>query len=387
MCASPLSLLRAGPPPPKVALLPDALFFTRAVPVTAGATASEGAAQIELALEGISPFPLAQLYYGWFWAPGAELAFVFAAYRRRFTTEQTAAWGDAEVVLPAFAALLGAEVGPATTVVLHSVEGLTAVHWEQSPVPARVLVRPLAPDATDEQRAQARDELIRAIGESRKVVDLESPITAEPAKSDGEVAFRSGDFVSRFAAPRTAALDVRDKGDLAALRGARKRDLLLWRVAFGCAAALLLLAVGEFALFGGGKWNGLRKKKVDRDQPAVVKIMSAQELATRIEDLATKRLLPFEMMNVLIEDNRMPPEIQFTRVITLPQAGIYSLTINAKFINGAGQVSLFEAKLRSLPMIQKVEVRDLQTRGDSGTFTLIVTFKPDTLKPADSIAQ
>ena len=92
MCASPLSLLRAGPPPPKVAFLPDALFFTRSVPVTKDATPTEAAAQAELALEGLSPFPLAQLYYGWFWVPGAERALVFGSYRRRFTTEQSAAW-------------------------------------------------------------------------------------------------------------------------------------------------------------------------------------------------------------------------------------------------------------------------------------------------------
>ncbi len=30
------------------------------------------AAQVELALEGVSPFPLAQLYHGYFWAPGAR---------------------------------------------------------------------------------------------------------------------------------------------------------------------------------------------------------------------------------------------------------------------------------------------------------------------------
>ena len=194
MCASPLSFLRAGPPPPKVAFLPDALFFTRAVPVAAGVTSAEAAAQIELALESVAPFPLAQLYYGWCWTPGAEEALVFAAYRRRFTTEQTAAWAEAELVLPAFVAVLGAQVVPATTVVLNSAEGLTAVHWEKSPAPARVLCRPLASDATPEQRAQSRDELLRAIGESKKVIDVDSPVLPETAASDREVAFRAGDF-------------------------------------------------------------------------------------------------------------------------------------------------------------------------------------------------
>ena len=42
----------------------------------------EAAAQVELALEGVSPFPLAQMYYGWFWLPGAGQALAFAAYRR-----------------------------------------------------------------------------------------------------------------------------------------------------------------------------------------------------------------------------------------------------------------------------------------------------------------
>src|SRR5687768_4177123 len=176
MCASPLSFLRAGPPPPKVALLSDALFFTRAIPVTAGASAAEAATQVELALEAASPFPLAQLYYGWFWVPGAERAFVFAAYRRRFTVEQTGDWQGAEVVLPAFATVMGAEVDAATTILLSSPDALTAVHWDRSPVPAKVMVRPLAPEAGDEERAKARDELLRAFDGSKKVIALDAAL-------------------------------------------------------------------------------------------------------------------------------------------------------------------------------------------------------------------
>ncbi|MEX2045118.1 MAG: hypothetical protein WD941_07170, partial [Opitutus sp.] len=94
---SALKFLRSGPPLPVVTLLPDAMFFTRAVPVTAGATAAEAASQVELAIEAISPFPLPQLYYGWYWRPGADRAMAFAAYRRRFTSEQTAEWPAAEL--------------------------------------------------------------------------------------------------------------------------------------------------------------------------------------------------------------------------------------------------------------------------------------------------
>src|SRR2546423_6711550 len=107
MSASFLSTLRAGPPPPRIALLPDALFFTRAIPIAASATAAEAAVQVELALEAIAPFPLAQLYYGWFWLPGADHAFAYSAYRRRFTSGQSASWAGAEFVFPVSVALFG----------------------------------------------------------------------------------------------------------------------------------------------------------------------------------------------------------------------------------------------------------------------------------------
>ena len=105
--ASILSFLRAGPPPPRVALLPDSAFFTRAVPVPEGAQPAEVAAAVELGLEAASPFPLAQLYHGWYWRPGSPHALAFAAYRRRFSADEVATWADAELVLPAFAATLG----------------------------------------------------------------------------------------------------------------------------------------------------------------------------------------------------------------------------------------------------------------------------------------
>jgi hypothetical protein len=386
MSVSPLQLLRSGPPPPRVVLLPDAQFLVRAVPVTPGATVAEAAAQVELALEAVSPFPLSQLYYGWFWLPGAEQALVFAAYRRRFTAEQTAEWAGAELVLPAFAALLGLTGRePATTLLLAGADGVTAVHWAEGPVPAQVLHRPLDPEPTPEQRAALGERLVQELGGSRRVLTVDVVPVADAAESDGELAFRADDLVSRLPQACGAALDVRDKAELAGLRAARRRDLFLWRTAVGCVAALVLLGLGEIALVGGKVWQKGRAERVRVQKPTVDKIMSSQSLANRIEELATKRLLPFEMLNVLFEDNRKPAEITFLRVVTLPQTGIYTLTVDASASNAA-QISVYEATLRNVPLLQKVEVRDLRTRGETATFTLAVTFKPDAVRPAEAIA-
>lgn len=386
-----LATLRAGPPPPKVALLPDGLFFTRALPVATGATPAEAAAQIELALEAVSPFPVAQLFYGYFWTPGAETAFAFAAYRRRFTSEQTAQWAGAEVVLPAFATLLGAQVNPATTVILASPEGLTAIHWEHRAVPSSVLFRPLppvvegTPEAEPEQieatRLRLRDELIRDVGGSHRIIDLSAPPLADPARSDREVTFRAGELVSQLAPSVVAALDVRDKGELASLRAAHRRDVVLWRVALGCAAALVLLAVGEFGLIGAHEWQKVRDKKFRAQKPLVEKIMTSDALARRIDDLATKRLLPWEMIMAIIGENkeRLPKEIYFGRVYTLPNKGIYTVAIEGQTTN-LSTIPAFKSTLKALPGVESVDGTE-QARGETATFTLMVTFKPDAIKP------
>ena len=382
MCASPFEILRAGPPPPRVALLPDALFFTRAVPVLSGASAGEGeaapasiAGQVELALEALAPFSLAQLYHGFYWRPGAERALVFAAYRRRFTAEQMEDWTGAELVLPSFAALFGAQVGPATTVILTAADGLTAVHWDKDPVPAAVWFHPFGPETAESERLLARDGLLGRV-ESKKVIDLTEPPRAQPRRSDREIVFRSGEFVSRLPAEALAGLDVRDPEQLAQLRRAKKRDIILWRVATGCVAALFLLALAEAGLFAGGIWQKARRTLLNARAPMVAQIMGAQEVANQIDDLSTKRLLPIEM--ILTVGSKRPPSTQFLRAST---NGLYTLVVEAQTPN-AGEIGVYKNALDALPSCAKVEIKNPQTRDKIATFTLIVTFKPGGLKPA-----
>ena len=49
-------------------------------------------------------------------------------------------------------------------------------------------------------------------------------------------------------------------------------------------------------------------------------------------------------------------------------------------------MSVYQSALEKLPACEKVEVRNLQTRGDTATFTLWITFKPEAIVPAQSIS-
>jgi len=383
MCASPFDILRGGPPAPRVAVLPDAVFFSRAIPVPPGASRAEVVSQVGLALESLSPFPLAQLYFGYFWPAGADRALAFASYRRRFTVEQLSEWAGAERVMPAFATLLGYEAKPATTLILSSAEGLTAIHWDRGPVPSVVLHQPLAPDATAEAIAEARATLIRAAGESTKIVDIPSPTAAAAGGSDRELLFESGEVRSGLSAEVAAALDVRDKADLAALAKARRRDVLFWRAAIGAVALCVLLTLGEVGLLGAGLWEKTRVTKVAAQKGTVAHIMEEQELAGRIDELSTKRLLPLEMISVAAPEVAMPknpPAIQFLRATTPAQN---TIQIEAQ-TNNAGEIAGYKSALERTPSIDRVEIRDQRARDNVVTFTLIITFKPGALQPAAS---
>ncbi len=383
MCASPLDLLRSGPPPPRVVFLPDAVFFSRAIAVPAGSPAGEVVSQVGLALEALSPFPLAQLYHGYYRPEGSDRALAFAAYRRRFTAEQVQSWTGADIVIPAFAAVLGAAVQPSTTVVLSAPDGLTAVHWDQAGVPSGVLHMPLAEGVGDDERARLRQQLLKSSGESRTVVDVPSPPAPRAGGSDAEVAFEAGSLRSVLPTAVVAALDVRDKGDLAALARARGRDMILWRTTVAALAACLLFLLGEGALLFTGFWQAARVAKVAAQRPTVARIMDEQDLASRIDELSTKRLLPLEMISAISPEvvlPKAPPAIQFLRAQT---SGLYTIIVEAH-TSSAGEIAGYKTAIERNPACEKVEIKDQHSKDSEISFTLVVTFKPAALPPASA---
>jgi hypothetical protein len=366
-----------------VALLRDAVFFSRTIPVPAGATRAEVVSQVGLALEALSPFPLAQLYFGYYWPVGAGHALAFASYRRRFTVEQLEEWDGAEHVLPTFAALLGAEVPAATTLVLSSADALTALHWGPGPVPTAVLHQPMLPEATPEERAAARAGLIRAAGEAVKVIDIEASPAAQPSGSDRALVFTAGTVTSRIPAEVAAALDVRDKAELIALAGARRRDLMLWRTTVAAIAACLVLLLGEGALFGAGFWEKARVTKVAAQRGTVAHIRDEQELAGRIDDLSTKRLLPLEMISIVSPEVALPKNPTAIQFLHATANALDTIQVEAQTTN-AGEIAGYKTALEQTAGVDRVEIRDQRSRDNVVSFTLIVTFKPGALTPAAS---
>jgi hypothetical protein len=379
MSLSSLKRFLPKPPPRQVVLLSDTLFFTRAVPVTEGALAADVAAQAELAIESLAPFPVAQLYYGHHWVPGSAHTLVYAAYRKRLTADDVATWPDAEVVLPSFVTVLtkGEAPAPATAMIVPGAVSVTGLYFaDAGGVPTSVRVESLIPEATDADRAAAREAVLAAFPEKLKVVDVEAEPQFDADSPQGEFVFRAGALETHFDAVDVAPLDVRDKEELAARRRAHARDVILWRSFLGCAAAIGVAILLEFALVGSSIWQKQRLALEATQKPVVEAIMTSQALATRIDELSTKRLLPLEML-ALVNTVR-PRTIQFMRTVT---NGLHTLEVEAQ-TSSSGDIDLMRSALNKLAGCEKAEILDPRSRDGVSTFKMVVTFKPDAFKEA-----
>ena len=365
-----------APAAPEIILLPAERFFVRRVALAPEAPA-EG--QLELALETLSPFGPTQLYHGFLPDPSGRDALLYAAHRRNFTAEETASWVTARAVLPAFVSALGTgALPPAGLAWRRQGETLEVSAYDgQGRLPVVLLARPLTPEADlPALRSQLLDEARQRAGlpGSSPVRELPAHLSASPDKKGGVLFTFADHDQSTLAAGQLDTLDVRDRAQLAAQRRTARRDLWLWRAfAAGCAGLAACLVL-ELALLGGRFFLQAQHTFVEARSGPVEQIKSTQELATRLGQMSSQQLRPFEMLAAV--NAPRPASINFIRVST---TGRLSLEVEAQTAN-SGDLGVYEGKLKAEPGIAQVELRDPRSRDGLTSFLLVVTFRPDFLK-------
>jgi hypothetical protein len=163
----------------------------------------------------------------------------------------------------------------------------------------------------------------------------------------------------------------------------RRRGMILWRTATGALAACLVFALMELGLLGAGLWEKARIAKVAAQKPTVTHIMEEQELAGRIEELSTKRLLPLEMISIASPEVVTPKDPAGIQFIRATASTLDTIQIEAQ-TNNAGEIPSYKAALEKMPGVDRVDIQGQRARDNVVTFTLIITFKPGALSPAAS---
>jgi hypothetical protein len=364
------SFLPKAPAAPAVSLARGEAFFSRRIALL---ETEPAAGQVALAIEGLAPFPPEQLYYGHVVAADGRSALVFAAFRRRFSGEETAEWAQAALVTPAFVPLLA--LRPAGDgLVLGLADGrICGLAWRAGEaLPVCVLARESGADdlAAFAAELSARAEL--PVGS--EVVRIDGALRLETAGDDRFLVLRGDERLGELPAARLAGADVRDPEFLASRRKALRRDEWLWRGLQGAAALLLLAALIDI---GAGLWGfgvGRQRAKADGQAEAVAQTETAQALANRIAELNEKRLKPFEMLKLI---NPMRPDtVIFQRVVT---RGLLGLEVEAQATN-AEDVGTYSNALRALPALTKVNTRVDGARDGVTRFVLSLDFKAEALR-------
>jgi hypothetical protein len=367
--------LPAVPSAPPLLLARGDAFFVRRVDLAAGEPLGP---QVTLALEGMAPFPPEQLFFGHLPAPDGSAALVFAAFRRRFSAEETEGWDGAALVTAEFAPLLAARPAAdgATTdgAVLHVGEQrVVALAWRAGlELPVATLVRTGGEESVDAVLAELfeRGGLPADAGVRR----IEGPLSLVAA-TDGSVTACAGETVlGPWPAEWVRSGDVRDTEFLAGRRRAEIRDRWLWRGLLGAAAVLVLAAVLDVGAGVLGAVTKRREARIAAQAPDVRQTETAQTLANRIAELSEKRLKPFEML-ALINPAR-PESVVFQRAVT---RGLLKIEIEAQAQN-AEDVGNYARSLKEQPGVASAAARDIRAREGITSFILDVEFKAEALK-------
>jgi hypothetical protein len=141
-------------------------------------------------------------------------------------------------------------------------------------------------------------------------------------------------------------------------------------------AALWLLAAGvEVATAFLGARNRRDEAAVAQRAEEVARIETAETVAKRVEDLTARPERPFEWLAAA--SAARPRSVQFLRTTT---RGDRTLDIEAQ-TGDAADAGAYEAALRQLPQVERVETRELRAREGMTSFVMAVKFKPGAAAP------
>ncbi|MBI2515974.1 MAG: hypothetical protein HYV95_03580 [Opitutae bacterium] len=356
-----------------VFLLPNRHFFVRRIKL---APSADPSGQVELALEAQAPFPLEQLYHGYYLDAGRRYALVFAAHRKSFPAEQVAGWNAAAFVLPeaVFWCASRNRPGDPAVVVRRQADNIETVTWDEaSELPAEFCSR-----CFDGQ------VLSECSGE-RQVSGTETPLLARQQASGAISILRAGERALFLVGPegqrvaldtaRLLTADVRDRAVLQSHRLAVRRQNLRWRVFVGALAGLAACLVWGATLAVSHRLLRQRREAVAIHRAEIRLIESAMELARRLDKVGRDQARPLEMLAVV--NHRRPDSVGFLRVST---DGPFRMAIAAQTAN-AGDLRTLESALRQVPEIERAELHDPRTKDGLTTFSLDVTFKPGWFSP------
>lgn len=381
--------LRERVPEPQILLAPGHLFFGRRFDTPPDLPGDEIHALLELSLEGVSPFPLENLAWGYLRPSKDPTAYVYATTQARLRE----ALGEREphefyYAFPGFLTQFGITFSEPTVRFLAQNGSVSAIQYAANdPQPLKVWSHPitaelLSPGST----LEARDTLARELptGISARIEDGVWVGEGHTLDERGRLHFHHQHHTKHGAgeslthtlahAPRDLwRADLRENSFQQKEQKARALSERIWGVAQILAVAAVLMLVLQLTHWGLGIWHSARLSKVGINAEAAEHISESMLLATRISEAVERSLQPIRMLELVNGVRPDPIFFNRTRSITYNQ-----LIIEGESRQGIPTVNTYATALKRLPSVLDVE-QSAQTQGGRTRFEMTITFTDEAL--------
>lgn len=362
-------------------LLPGEYFFGRSIALPEGIVEADIPSFAELTIEGVSPFPIEHLLWGFLYHENSRHIYVYATSQGRVKSGGFEGLEHYQNVFPSFVAGFGRTYSRPTLSFLAAEGTLSALFFDANdPVPTQIQsIALLNPAAGLDELKELRQEWLKKVPVGGYAVDeailragasvIGRSTIAIPLREVGEEGGIVWDQPLPCDTDTVWNLDVRDAAFADRERSNRRKSEQLWRaVVYGGIAAIVLLIL-HLSMFGWGYVNKYRKDKISRQAPDVAAIQFQSEQANRIEGLFAEQLRPFAMLNTLNEGR--PSTLYFKRV----SANSWNeLRIEGEAGN-LEEVNRYRDTLAASPHISSL-APEMASRQGKAQFTFVVKFNP-----------
>ncbi|HKK19081.1 MAG TPA: PilN domain-containing protein [Opitutales bacterium] len=349
--------------PSPVLTLPGYLFFVDRIELPEALEASEIDDFAELSLEGLAPFPIEQLYWGFLHSESAGSILLYAAYKERikglgYENLENYLW-----VLPDFAALWGASFSETTRLQLESDEGFCEIEFGAGQnLPSKVVG--FGPNAEKTDHGSSVRLQLASTNVSEKAIPAFyfEAVDATEGKIHGNWEKLVPDEDDLWRA------DIRDAAFKKNERNTRKLTTWITRATAYAALFAVLLVVLEGVLFAGDLWLETQQAKIAAQASEVRRIEDKQSLMNKLDQVAQNELRPIAILEALNEPR--PEGIYFTSTVT---EGQNRITIDG-IANTINELNAYTESLRSSGNFELLEAPRTLTRGGKTTFTATLDY-------------
>lgn len=366
----------------RILLIPGYLFFVQSVSVEEELTAPDLASLAQLTLEGLTPFPLEQLVWGYAQDLVSRHLLIFAAYQERLKGAGYSNLERFRQVYPDFLVLTNESQTEPATYFHVTRDGVTAAQFPAGarfPLHLHSLPRDLlegseapaeeAPEDTltvealhPEERQAFGDFLDEAAFPERDT--LTQQVSAYPTDA-GSVRFSlDGKTYSELKEENLWSADLRPSAFANRVRTQRRRDHFLWKWMNWAAILVLVFLCLEGLRLTGAVVVNQRLQKIENREEKVANLASRNELVNRLELRASGQLRPFSTLSVM---NRTRPE---TLYFTTIEAGDINRFIVEGIASNPNEVNRYAESLREMGYFESVLQQNNRVVSGQVTFTL-----------------